>query len=800
MRSLPLKIYRNPLTFLIIFTLIGVASFNMTRQLTLDADLAALLPESFESVQDLDRVKERFGGLGYVIVVATETTPDAMRRFADDLAISVEPLDDVSFVDYKRPTSFYKDRVFYYLETEDLKYVHKQMKKRWKWEKNKRNPMYIDLEESDPPSLEFKELEEKYSRNSKSWLSAQQSDEPYYFNEDKSLIAIFIKPKQASTNLDFTNRVIADVKTQIDGMDLSKYGPIKIEFTGGYQKKVDTQKLMQDDLGVVSIVALVLVLGYLLLHFRRLEAIVLIITPLCFGLLMTFAYAQIVFGQLNILSAFIGVILLGLGIDHGIHLLSRFIDEQKKGSDLDTSIVNTFTRTGRAVAVASLTTFVTFLGLGFSEFRAFFEFGMIAAGGMVLVTLAYLVMMPPLLNLAMRFTWNIKTEASSEASMNRIAAFLEKRTVFMILLGLAAWIAMGITSTGMKFNYDFESLGNTELRSFKLNSEVNTLLGYSQAPMLALTSNKEEERYVMEQLQKGMDDPEFKSGLDFVLATSDLVPQEQEEKQNVLQKINRLTNKVKDSWLETAEEREGFASLKRMLNTEPFSYPDLPRETQLLFGSKNGEAPTDGILMLFPSVKQTDGQAVLDLAKELRAAKQSDGERTTIAGEPMILADILTLVFEESPKVLAFCGIMILAILWIFMRSFYLAVLSLIPAISTLTLTFGVMALFDLELNYINLAMIPVLLGVSVDSGVHMVGRAMDGHDLHTIVGETGSAIFGSIVTSGLGIGALLLTGHAGLNSLAQIGTIGLVINLIVSIFFLPALLAWRPVKVVQNT
>ncbi|MDH5216821.1 MAG: MMPL family transporter, partial [Gammaproteobacteria bacterium] len=212
---------------------------------------------------------------------------------------------------------------------------------------------------------------------------------------------------------------------------------------------------------------------------------------------------------------------------------------------------------------------------------------------------------------------------------------------------------------------------------------------------------------------------------------------------------------------------------------------------RLLFGDdKSQDEGQNGIVMLFPSIKLSDGEKVISLADEIRSIVQSGGDRLIIAGEAMILADILNMVFSESPKVFSACGIMIFAILWLFMRSFFLALLCLVPAVFTLSTTLGVMAVFNLELNYINILMIPVLLGISVDSGVHMVNRIIDGDSVHTIISETGTAIFGSILTSGLGIGALLLTEHSGLNSLAQIGTIGLFVNLLVSLLVFPALLS----------
>ena len=791
MKALLLSTYRRPYTFLILFSLLGVISFMAAKKITLDADISALLPENFESVQDLELVKEWFGGIGYVVVVGSGAEPDKLRHFADEVARVTRPIKEVSFVDYKRPTEFFKQRALYYLEKADLKTVEKRLKKRYKWEKNSRNPMYINLEDDKPPSIEFDDLQQKYSEQNSSWMSSQQSTEAYYLSKNKDLVAVFIKPNITAANLDFSTKVLQEVATRLETIDYSIYGPnFSKEITGRYQKQIDLQKQMQSDMGIASLVALALVILYLLIHFKRIEALVLIVTPLVLGLLFTFAFADLVFGQLNILTAFIGVILLGLGIDHGIHLLSRYLDEQHRGIQGETAINNTFIQTGRAVMVAALTTFVTFLGLSFSEFRAFFEFGLIAAAGMVFITLAYLLVMPPMLKVATRFTWKLEDKEFKPKQITKLAHLIEHHRKGLLIGGIIVGLGFSLFVSQSRFNYDFDSLANANIRSFVLDRQVNELLGYSQTPMVALTHNKDEERYVTQQILDRKNDTTFTSGVDFTLSTSDLVPIEQEDKQKLIAKIGNIIEKVNPTWLK-AEELEYLEDMKHMVASLPFTYSELPDEIRLLFGDdKSQDEGQNGIVMLFPSIKLSDGEKVISLADEIRSIVQSGGDRLIIAGEAMILADILNMVFSESPKVFSACGIMIFAILWLFMRSFFLALLCLVPAVFTLSTTLGVMAVFNLELNYINILMIPVLLGISVDSGVHMVNRIIDGDSVHTIISETGTAIFGSILTSGLGIGALLLTEHSGLNSLAQIGTIGLFVNLLVSLLVFPALLS----------
>ncbi|MDH5259144.1 MAG: MMPL family transporter, partial [Gammaproteobacteria bacterium] len=584
-----------------------------------------------------------------------------------------------------------------------------------------------------------------------------------------------------------------DVQAVVNKLDATRFSPeLKLEITGRYKKKIDLQAEMKQDMGIASLVALSLVLAYLLLHFKRIEAIILIALPLIFGIICTFAFASLIFGQLNILTAFIGVILLGLGIDHGIHLLSRYRDEMHNGIDHSLTIFNTFISTGRSVAVAALTTFVIFLGLSFSEFRAFYEFGIIASAGMILIMASYLVLMPALLAIINRHTWQFsntpKTTTGNLSAFQALNQLHTKYSLPVIFLSALLVLVAGYKITDLKFNYDFESLGNSNLPSFQLDKEVNELLGYSQTPMVALTNNLNEEYYVTNAFRENQLKLGEKSGVDFLLSTADLIPENQTDKEKVIQKMLKTISKVKDSWLENDDIKK-LEELKEILKTKPFVYADLPIEIRQLFGRQSPSNTDQGAIMLFPAISLSDGSKVISLANELRQVRQQSGDRVAIAGESMILADILNLIFREAPKMLFLSLFLIFSILWFFLRKINFAMVALVPALFTIILTLGIMSILGLELNYINMVMIPILLGIGVDSGVHMVNRAIDGNQLEKIISDTGMAIFGSIVTSGLGLGALLLTNHPGLNSLAYIAILGLSINLIISIYVLPSLI-----------
>jgi predicted RND superfamily exporter protein len=99
------------------------------------------------------------------------------------------------------------------------------------------------------------------------------------------------------------------------------------------------------------------------------------------------------------------------------------------------------------------------------------------------------------------------------------------------------------------------------------------------------------------------------------------------------------------------------------------------------------------------------------------------------------------------------------------------------------------MTLSDMQFNFLNIVAIPVLIGTTVDAGVHLVSRLSGGGEFGPIFAETGRAICGGLLTSAVGFGALLLADHPGLRSLGTVTILGFSLNLIVMLVGFPAFL-----------
>ncbi|MFP2928112.1 efflux RND transporter permease subunit [Pyxidicoccus sp. 3LG] len=777
--------HRRPALALLLAGVLAAVGGFFARDLRLNANLVELLPHSFESVQDLHTLEQRFGALGWVAVVGEGGDAESLERFANDLAPKLEALPSVRFVEVKRPGAFFKDRALYFLDEADLKEVHRRLDARIAWERQQANPLYVPLVEEEPPSLDFSDLEAKYGGSAGQRLSSRQSD--YYLDADARRVVLLVKPDTTSADLGFSRRIVDEVRQLLDSEDLSKYGPdFRADITGTYQKKLDQQAQIVRDIAVSSAVALALMLLYLLFHFRGALPVALVLTPVGTGLAWTYGLVAVVYGQVNLLTGFLGAILGGLGIEHGIHLLGRYLHLRGEGESSEEATRESFTHTGGAALVSALVAALTFFVLGTSRFRAFREFGVIAGVGMLVLVVAYVLVLPALLGLASRWGWRPRLAAVSPSHSPLGRLLVRHRTV---ITAVSAVLLVGLLTQvhRLRFDFDFRSLEDQDLPSNILDREVNRIIGYSQTPLVVLTDSREEEGLVAEELAQAQRAKGEESTIDFVASLSSLVPERQQEKQAVLQDISRLLEKVPEERL-TPEQREQVAELRREAAARPFTQADLPASVRQQFESRDGS--TGGFVMVYPAVSLSDGKAIRTLARELRAVRLPDGERPAVAGESMVFADIIDMVAHEGPRILGGAMLAVLLAMWATLGGLRMALLCLAPTVVSLLALLGLMPLVGVEFNYLNILVIPVLIGTTVDAGVHLLTRlSSPGSDFVAVYSETGRAICGGLLTSAIGFGALFLAKHPGLNSIGALANMGFATNLLIMLVAFPALL-----------
>ncbi len=777
---------RAPLALAGVGAIFLLALFS-ARRLTLDPDVAQLLPPWYESVRDVERLRERFGGVGYVVLYVEGGSPEARRKFADDVTPALEKLPSVKFVDHRTPVEFFEDRGLYFADQADLETVRDRLKARQAWQIERSQ---LDLDDEPPPPVEFADVEAKYKARYEGEAGGRRSPGGYHEDAEGKRLAVFVRPTKLASDLTFSREVVADVERTLAEVRPANYAPdLRVELTGRYKKRVDLQALLSRDLAFTSVLALVLVVGWVAIHFRRPLAVVLVLAPLYVGLAFAYGIAGALFGTLNVLTAFVGAILAGIGIDNGIHMFGRFEEERRAGLSGEEAVRLAFREAGRISLAAALTTASAFGALVWTDFRAFREFGVLAALGMLCVLAAYLVMLPAMLGLLARYAPRL-ARGGEGVALPGVSFMSRHAPALFWALAVGGLLAVG-RAPDAHFNADFARLDDADVPSFRLDKEVNALLGRSQTPMVVLAENEAEARETAQAVRDKMKALGPDATVGQVATYGDFLPAGQAEKAPILREIAKITSRIQPDKLDAAT-RDRVARLDKMARAAPFGPADLPASLRSVFEAKPGSGPAHFVL-LYPTVSMSEALSTKRLAAQLRAIALPSGKVVRAAGEPMILADILLTVERDAPRIIALTGLLVLLVLRLTLGKMRLALLALSPAVVTLAVTAGLLPVFGVELNYLNMIILPILLGIGVDDGAHFVARIEAGEPLEAVWRHTGWDVTGAILTDVFGFGVLALASHPGLVSVGRLALIGLSVNFVACIVGLPCLLAFLP-------
>jgi predicted RND superfamily exporter protein len=210
-----------------------------------------------------------------------------------------------------------------------------------------------------------------------------------------------------------------------------------------------------------------------------------------------------------------------------------------------------------------------------------------------------------------------------------------------------------------------------------------------------------------------------------------------------------------------------------------------------MFETQSGELGT--FVMIYPGVELSDGRQSIAFANEVGEIELSDGEIYHASSTSIIAAEMLMLMQREAPWMVGLVFIIIIAIMIGYFRSFKWAMMALLP------LTFGLlwmlltMELMALKLNFFNLVVLPAIIGIANDDGIHIASRYREKGrgSIVNVLRSTGEHCVIGTLTTMVGFIGLLFSFHPGLRSIGELALIGVITTLLAAMFFLPALAQW---------
>ena len=625
----------------------------------------------------------------------------------------------------------------------------------------------------------------------------------------------------ASAAADELRRIIARVR---DG-----HAGVSIGLTGIPVMEDDEMRASQTSMVWASGLSMAAVILVIIAGFGGVRHALMANGVLAIGMAWAFAWATASVGHLNILSVTFTVTMIGVGIDYGTYYVGRYLEQRRQGMDCEEALLETSGRVGPGILTGAITTAVAFFAAAMTSFAGVAELGMIAGGGIVLCCAAELLVLPAVLAIVDRSF--LGRTIPQPVPVHAWLAPIFRHPRIVILGGVACTMAMTGGLHELRYDHNLLNMQPEGLESVEIEKKLLEECDQSVWYALSIADSREQ---LLERKAKLVALP----GVERVDEIASLLPVDEELKRPLIERIRGRLAALPErppeipvdrldalgetlAWAQTeASKRPGGLrtawhlerardSLRRKGPEECYraiaafqqrAAGDLLSRLHALAGVADPEPPA--LADLPPSLVErfvgSSGRHLLkiygrgdiwnfeSLEKFVRDVRSVDPRAT---GNPVQAYEGSREMKRSYEQAGLYSLVVILAVLWLDFRSVKHALLAALPLALGMLQTFGLMGLVGIDLNAANLIGVPLILGIAVDYGVHIVHDALERPGPYRISASTANSVLVDALTTILGFGALMVASHRGLESLGRLLTLGVTTCTVTSLVFLPALL-----------
>jgi len=809
---------RSPWTVLLIGLLLTGTGGWLARGLELRTRFDQLLPDDQPSVLELKRLSERTAGSSSIFVVLEGSDRDTLRQEGGKV---LQPLRDigppwvVSAEDgVQVARDFLLPRSGLFASVEDLQKLNKELDTQRKKAVGKALSLGLEDDEEEQKAPSFAELKEKFLGGKSETLEAAKDRYPdgYFQSKDGKTLVVLVRTGITTGELQLSRDALAKVKEAVQKTlpDASAKG-IQIGFAGDLVTALYEYGAILEDLVHVGVMGVGLILGVIFIYYRRFRVLVPMAVTMFAGLTMTFGLTRLVIGHLNVITGFLVSIIAGNGINFGIIYVARFLEERRRGSDLETAIRQSHLATWVGTLTAALAAAAAYGSLAVTQFHGFKHFAFIGTSGMLLCWLATYFLAPAVLVLQDR-RWPIHGQGTSTnwfqrwrqrpSAYERPFVFLVSKApramvVLSLVLSVAGAIAFVLWLRADPIDYNMRHMqndlgGGKEL--YRVAAKAADVLGNNtESGMVVLANTPEEVPDLVRVLEERRDaaPPDLKP-FEGVHALQDFVPKDQAEKIPLLGEIRRKILKARRQGGVSDEDWKEMKELLPPADLKPYTIADLPEDLARPFSEVDG---TRGRLVFITPTEGKDDNDLhylLHYAESFRLTRLPNGDVIRGSGRAVIFADILDSVLSDIPKAAAVSlSLTILTVFLAFGRG--KAALEVVGSLA-MGLLWLMLLLFlaGMKINFFNFVALPITFGIGVDYAVNVMQRVLNGGGVIPAMRSTGGAVVLNSLTTTLGYLALLGSVNQAVRSLGSIAVLGEVCCLTSAMLALPSWLLWR--------
>ena len=631
--------------------------------------------------------------------------------------------------------------------------------------------------------------------------------------------------------------LIVETQLEVPGLNVGITGEPVLELDEMAQSTGDTEKAT---VIALVLVALIFVFGY---HEtgRPIKATI----ALVIGLGYTMAFTTAVIGHLNILTVTFAPILVGIAIDFGVHLISRYEEEIRRGRSNEEALRKAMVYTGMGVVTGALTTAGAFLAMAATDFRGIQEMGVICGGGLAICLIPMMTLLPVML---LRGRQNVIDHAMGTKLERRakIENLWLRRPRIVIAFTLASCVAALIPARKVYFDYNLLKMQSAGLPavvfSEKLINSANKSVLYgaiiansleevvqlerrlTNLPSVAsvdlggidvhyLTEDQSKKLPLVTQIKREVAGIQFappdplpvnvRDLKDMIFSlhgyTFHILPEIPTNEVDLRRQVLALRRDATDlnqhlRVLPTNETSLKLASFQQALFSDigetfetlrtqddrgRLSIADLPDTIRKRFVGQTGKL----LVQVYPKKDVWQREYQKEFVDELRTVAPN------VTGTPVQLFEYTTLLKSSYQQAAGYALIAIVILVLLHFRSVSSVILALLPVTLGALWMIGIMGIFEVPFNPANIMTLPLIIGIGVTNGIHILNRFAEEQNPAVLARSTGKAVIVSGLNTIAGFGSLMVAQHRGISSLGFVMAIGTATCMMAGVTVLPAIL-----------
>jgi hopanoid biosynthesis associated RND transporter like protein HpnN len=616
--------------------------------------------------------------------------------------------------------------------------------------------------------------------------------------------------------------------------------------------ETDEMVAAEHDTRLASWLAIACVTLLFLAVYRSIYYPVLTVITLLAGTVWALGWLTLTVGHLNILSATFAVMLIGMG-DYGVLWVMRYEHARREGAGVRQALLHTTTHVAIGNLTAASTLALAFFAAIFADFKAVSELGWIAGCGVLLCAFACFTVLPALLMVfdrrpcLLQYTQGPRVRLftpdycppDSVLGADSWLPRLVRRPALVLAAAVVLAVGLGTYAAQVRYDHNLLHLQAQGLESVQWETTLIEHTAGASWHALSYTPTREEALALSERYKRL---PEVSS----VIEIASLVPPDQDQKLPLVAEIDQHLHKLPRRGAhihhgrpdiprlrtdlgvlmqevaalqgrtkmpaalneslaalgkellrcapETTARRlqrfdqrlaedlaENLHRLRDVATAAPITVDDLPPALRERYIGRSGA----WLLRVFAQDDLWDFEPLEHFTQKIH---EVDPEAT---GKPFGTVEGLKAMKDGLLRAGLYAFAVIVLVLWLDFRSLRNTLLALTPLVLGVLLSLGVLGLIGLPLNPANMIAFPLILGVGVDNGVHVLHdhllRRREGRD--GVSRAIGRGVLVKALTTMIGFGTLMISTERGLAGLGFILTIGVGCSMLSALLLLPVVL-----------